>query len=103
MENVLSILDLAVLITHVIAIPVCFLKGRHGFAWFGLFMLGTGAALSFQTFRYVRDGLVDDWWQWLLNAQGLAVVAVLASIALSAAKPGSWWDRRDTHHFTADG
>ena len=94
METLLSILDLIGLMAYLAVIPTCFLKGRNGFAWFGLIMFLTGAALSFQGFRYVRDGLVDDWWWLVFNAQGIAVLFLLASIALSAAKPGSWWDRR---------
>lgn len=100
MESLLSILDLFVLLAHCVVIPICFLKGRLWFGWFGLFMFGTGAALSFPLFRYVRDGLVDEWWQWVFIAQGLAVVVLLASIAVSAARPGSWWDRRDMQKST---
>jgi hypothetical protein len=102
-ETLLSILDFAILIVWLAVIPICFLKGRHGFAWFGLFMFGTGAVLSLQGFRYVRDGIVDDWWWWLFNAQGVAVVLLLVSIALRAAKLGSWWDRRNVQHSTEDG
>lgn len=99
-ETLLSILDFVVLIAHVVAIPVCFLKGRHGFAWFGLFMLGPGAVFSLRAYRQVRDRLPDDAWRWLFTAQGLAVAALLASIALSATRPESWWDRRNQQQPT---
>jgi hypothetical protein len=95
MESLLAILDFFVLLAHCVVIPICFLKGRLWLGWFGLFMFGTGAALSFPLFLYVRDGLVDEWWQWVFNAQGLAVLVLLASITASAARPGSWRDRRD--------
>ena len=97
MEILLSTLDFVGLVAYLVVIPVCFLKGRQGFAWFGLLMFATGAALSLQGFRYIRDGLVDDWWWWVFNAQGIAVLVLLASVALSTAKLGSWWDRRYRH------
>lgn len=97
METLLSILDFVGLIAYLVVVPICFLKGRHGIAWFGVIMLVTGVALSFQGLRYLRDGLVDDWWWAVFNAQGVAVLLLLSSVALRDAKLGSWWDRRNRH------
>jgi hypothetical protein len=95
LEALLSILDFVGLIAYLVVVTICFLKGRHEFAWFGVIMLVTGAALSFQGLRYLRDGLVDDWWWAVFNAQSVAVL--LLSVALRDAKLGSWWDRRNRH------
>lgn len=93
MDTLIGVLDLVSTIAWLLVIPLCFLKGHWGFAWFGVFMFGTGAALTVAGSRYLRQGLIDDWWWWLHVAQGVAVLIVMVSIALTPARPGSWWSR----------
>lgn len=93
MDTLIGVLDVIGLIAWLLVIPVCFLKGRRGFAWFGIFMFGTGAALTIPGSRYLRQGLIDDWWWWLHVAQGVAVLVLMVAVALDPASPGSWWSR----------
>lgn len=78
----------------IVAIVVCFTKGRAWFGWFGVFMTGAGIALWFEMFRMIRSTEISQLWLVLFHGQGLAVLALLTVIALQPAKDGSWWYRR---------
>ncbi len=94
MDALLLLLDLAVLAAYLVAIPICLLKGRPILALFGLVLFGTGAALSFNVFRLVREGVIEERIWWLLAVQGVTAAALLVWGAMRPPKHGSWWDRR---------
>ena len=95
MEAVVGLVDVLALAGFLVAVPVCFLKGRRGIGWCGLFLFASGAALSVPLYRLYRDGHVDEWWWLLWVLQGLAGVALLVSMARRPAGSGSWWARRN--------
>ena len=101
MDVLVSLLDLVVLVVTLGCALLCLLKGRAAIGWFGLFMLGSGLALSFDLFRLLRDVEVDfeGTWTWILWSQKLAVAALLAYSSRAPGQAGSWWDRR--HHQQA--
>lgn len=94
METLWSLTDAIGLVVWLVAIPICFLKGRIGFGWFGILMFGTGVALSPPVYRIARDGDVPEWWLWVFRAQGLVLLVLMITIASGRARTGSWWDRR---------
>lgn len=77
-----------------VAIVVCFTKGRPWLGWFGVFMTGTGIALWFEMFRMTMNDEMSQLWLLLFHLQGLAVFVLLGAMALQPAKDGSWWYRR---------
>lgn len=94
MQSAYTLLSSVSLIVWLAAILVCFLKGRAGFAWFGVVMFAMGAALNTTGWRYWRNGAIDDWWWWVFIAQGLVVLVAVAIAALRPARPDSWLYRR---------
>ena len=94
METWWSLIDAISLVAWLVAIPICFLKGRVGFGWFGILMFGTGIALSLPVYRIARDGAAPEWWLWVFQAQGVVLLVLMITIASRRARFGSWWDRR---------
>ena len=85
MDTFFSISEVVGSIVFIWAIVACFRNGRKGMAWFGAAMFVTGAALSFGGYRYVREGVVDEWWWWVFRAQGLTILVMLTSVAIRSA------------------
>lgn len=93
-DAILTVVDLAVLVAYLVAIPLAVLKGRPVLGLVGLVLFGSGAAISFAVFRQVREGAVEEWVWWLFALHGVAVAGLLVWAATRPALPGSRWDRR---------
>ena len=92
-ESVVAIGDLIVVPLTVVAIVLCFRKGRTTAGWIGVAALAVGAVSSFPLFRFLRERDAEGWLLAPLLI-GIAVLVFLGREARKPALPGSRADRR---------
>ncbi len=98
LEAVADLLGLLVAVGFLAAIPVCFLKGRRGFGWFGIVGFAVGLAINFPVFRFGREEGLDEW-LWLWRGAGLLIAVIVIVAATQPGEPDSRWERRVRHRL----
>jgi hypothetical protein len=92
--DIAKVIDtIVVLPLMVVAITVCFQKGRRGTGWIGIAVLVLSFAGSFPLFRLLRDRDAEGWLV-LVSLFGVIILLLIGRQVWKPALPGSRWARR---------